>query len=310
MCRSRNLTSLLGTLAMAIVATALAGGTTDASDADAHRQAIETWRAERLARLRSESGWLTLVGLHELNEGRTSFGRDRSNGFALDHASLPPRAGVFEMREGKVSFTAQPGSNITHEGQPVAAIAMQPDSSGTPTVLAAGSLRFFVLDRGPKRYYVRVRDTEHPLRTGFRGLNHFPIDPAWKLEVRFESYDPPRTITITDVLGQGRDMPAPGALVFERSGREWRLDAVLEEPDAKELFVMFADGTSGRETYGGGRYLYVPLPVDGKVALDFNKAYNPPCVFSDFATCPLPPWQNRLTLRVEAGERRYERPGH
>lgn len=281
-----------------------------AADEAAYHREIEAFRAERLARLRSESGWLTLVGLHELGNGETSFGRATDNDFVLDHPALPARAGVFEQRAGRVSFTAQPGAGITHEGRPVTSIVMQPDTAEAPTVLAAGSLRLLVIDRGQK-LYLRVRDLEHPLRRSFRGLEYFPIDSSWKLEARFEPYDPPHTIRIVDVLGEEREMSATGALVFGRDGREWRLDAVLEEPDADELFVMFADGTSGRETYGGGRYLYVPRPADGRVPLDFNRAYNPPCVFSDFATCPLPPWQNRLDgLRVTAGERRYDRPGH
>jgi uncharacterized protein (DUF1684 family) len=152
---------------------------------------------------------------------------------------------------------------------------------------------------------VRVRDRESPRRRDFAGLEHFPASDAWVFDARFEPYVPAKTIRIVNILGLEEDEVSPGALVFEKDGREWRLDAIRESADAKELFVIFADGTTGRETYGAGRFLYVPLPQDGRVRVDFNRAYNPPCAFNRFSTCPLPPDQNRLALRVEAGELKY-----
>jgi uncharacterized protein len=277
----------------------------DAADPAAHRRAVEEWRATRFRNLTSESGWLTLVALRPLQSGSTTFGRARANVFRLEHAALPDRAGTFEVSNGKVRFVAHREGHVTHDGAAVTSIAMQPDTSGSPTVLATGSLRFFVIDRDGK-LYVRVRDVEHPLRRQFAGLDYFPIRPEWVIEARFEPYDPPRRIPIMDILGEERPMTAPGALVFEKNGREWRLDAIAEEPDAEQLFIMFADGTSARETYGAGRFIYVPRPKDGRVQVDFNKAYSPPCAFNEFATCPLPPPQNRLALRVDAGELNYE----
>ena len=154
-----------------------------------------------------------------------------------------------------------------------------------------------------------MRDVDHPARRQFAGLAYFPVGAGWVVDARFEAYDPPKRIPIMDILGEERHMSAPGALVFQKDGHLWRLDAIEEEPGAEELFIMFADRTSARETYGAGRFLYVPRPVNGRVPVDFNKAYNPPCAFNDFATCPLPPPQNRLELRVEAGELTYRRPG-
>jgi uncharacterized protein len=270
-------------------------------DPAAHRADAMAWRAKRLANLTSENGWLTLVALRPLAPGRISFGRAASNAFRLDHASLAAHAGTFEVAEDGVRFVAPPESGITHDGTPVTSLVMQPDTSGTPTILASGTLRFFVIDRDGKRY-VRVRDVEHPLRRKFAGLDYFPVDPAWVLEARFEPYVPPKRIPIMDILGEERPMLAPGALVFEKNGREWRLDAIAEGPDAEELFIMFADQTSARETYGAGRFLYVPRASDGRVQVDFNKAYSPPCAFNEFATCPLPPRQNRLALPIRAGE--------
>jgi uncharacterized protein len=131
------------------------------------------------------------------------------------------------------------------------------------------------------------------------------VSTDWVVNARFERYPAAHTLRIVNILGMEVDMQSPGAVVFTRDGRDWRLDTVLEQPGDTELFIMFADGTSGHETYGGGRFLYIPVPQGGSVAVDFNKAYNPPCALNEFATCPLPPPQNRLQLRVPAGEKKY-----
>jgi uncharacterized protein (DUF1684 family) len=275
-----------------------------AVDAAEEEQAVQQWRAKRVATLRSESGWLTLVGLYWLKEGKNTFGRAKANTLMLDHPALPASAGSFLLSNGHVKFAAHAGSGVTHAGKPVATIDLVSDAQAAPTVLSVGSLQFFVIER-VNRLGVRVRDTQHPARMQFKGLDYFPVSASWATEARFEPYVPARHIPIVNILGMTEQMAAPGALVFSKNGREWRLDAVLEEPGATELFILFADATSGRETYGAGRFIYVPLPVNGKVPLDFNKAYNPPCAFNDFATCPLPPQQNRLQLRVEAGEKKY-----
>jgi len=151
-----------------------------------------------------------------------------------------------------------------------------------------------------------VRDSDSPHRKQFSGLEYFPVNDGWVFNARFEPYAQRKQVSIVNILGMQEEMDAPGALVFTKDGKEYRLDAVLEAPDDKELFVMFADGTSGKETYGAGRFMYVEMPKDGVVRLNFNKAYNPPCAFNEFATCPLPPPQNRLTaLRIDAGEKSY-----
>jgi uncharacterized protein (DUF1684 family) len=136
-------------------------------------------------------------------------------------------------------------------------------------------------------------------------LQYFAIDPEWVFNARFEPYEPKRQIKIVNVLGLEDDMVSPGVIVFTKNGQEVRLDAVLDGDDATDLFVMFADGTSGHDTYGAGRFLHVPFATDDKTVVDFNKAYNPPCAFNDFATCPLPPYQNRVKLKITAGERKY-----
>lgn len=264
---------------------------------------LAEWREQRLARLTSETGWLTLVGLHWLRPGDNTFARD-ANRLVPDRSSVATKVGTFTLKDGVVTFTAAPKSDVQHDGVPVASLVMTPDTAGKPTTLASGSLRFFVIER-TGRFGIRVRDVDHPLRRNFRGLEYFPADVNWNIEARFEPYSPARQIPILNILGTTDQMVSPGALVFHKDGQEWRLDAVLESPDDDELFIMFADQTSGRETYGAGRFIYVPLPQDGKVQLDFNRAYNPPCAFNEFSTCPLPPMQNRLAMRVEAGEKKY-----
>jgi len=265
---------------------------------------LAQWRAQRAANLTSETGWLTLVGLFWLKDGDNSFGRSKSNRIALDHPSLAPTSGIFTVREGQVGFKALPGSGVTLDGRPVATLAMAPDTTDKPTLLASGSLRFYVIERAG-RLGVRVRDVDHPARKNFRGLEYFPEKPEWIVDARFEPYPGDKRIPIVNILGMTDQMHAPGALVFAKDGREWRLDALLESPDDDELFVMFADATSAHETYGAGRFMYIPLPRNGRATLDFNRVYNPPCAFNEFATCPLPPPQNRLALRVDAGEKKY-----
>ena len=264
------------------------------------------WRAERLAALTNESGWLTLVGLYWFRDGPNTIGQGRSNTIAIDNPELGPRAGAFVQQGNSVRFEASPRSCVRIGGQPVKTQVLTPDNAGEPQLMKCGSLEFYVIERGGKRG-LRVRDLASHARREFRGLDYFAFDPGWVVDARFEPYMPARHVPIVNVLGMELDMLSPGALVFERDGREWRLDALLENPAADILFVMFADGTSNRETYGAGRFLYVPLPVAGHVTVDFNRAYSPPCAFTAFATCPLPPDQNRIALRVAAGELKYQR---
>ena len=271
---------------------------------ESERAGVAAWRQQRLASLTSDSGWLTLAGLFWLKEGENSFGRGAANALRLDNPSLADGAGSFEVSGHRVRFTARPGSGITHDGRPVTTLELAADTSGEPTVLASGALRFFVIERAGN-LGVRVRDLDNPHRRQFQGLRYFPVSIGWVFDARFVPYEPARHIRIVNILGMEEEDVSPGAVVFTRDGREWRLDTVLEQPGDQELFIMFADATSGHETYGAGRFLYVPLPTHGTTRLDFNKAYNPPCALNDFATCPLPPPQNRLALRIDAGERVY-----
>jgi hypothetical protein len=283
-----------------------AAGMAGARDAalESERAAIARWRTERIESLTSDNGWLTIAGLYWLKQGENTFGRAPGNSLLLDNAALADTAGSFVLTGQQVRFVTRPGSGVTHDGQPVTALDLAADVSGAPTVLSCGALRFFVIERAGN-LGVRVRDLNDPHRSGFRGLEYFPVSTAWAVNARFERYQPAHQIKIVNILGMELEMESPGAVVFTKDGREWRLDTLLEEPGDGELFIMFADATSGHETYGAGRFLHVPIPTGATVPVDFNKAYNPPCALNEFATCPLPPWQNRLKLRITAGEKKY-----
>ncbi len=305
--RSPARAALLALLMSAVLPAAVPAGTaTPAADPAlaAERAVIAKWRSERVDGLTSDSGWLTLTGLFWFKEGANTFGRAPSNSLVLDNAALAATAGSFVLSGQKVRFIATPGGGVTHDGQAVESLDLAADTSGNPTMLASGALRFYVIERAG-HLGLRVRDLDNPHRLGFRGLEYFPISTGWVIDARFERYQPVRHIRIVNILGMEVDMESPGAVVFNKDGREWRLDTVLEDPADKELFIMFADATSGHETYGAGRFLYIPRPAGDAARVDFNEAYNPPCALNEFATCPLPPPQNRLKLAVTAGEKKY-----
>ena len=262
---------------------------------------VEAWRAERDARLRSPDGWLTLVGLSWLTPGENPVGADASNAVILPGTGIPPRIGSLWLEDGHVRF-------VPHQGVDLPEGALVDDLAGEPTVLQLGSLRFHVIKRGD-RFGVRVRHTAAPALATFAGMPHFPIDPSWRVTARLEPADPGATIEIVDVTGSLSRDETPGEVAFEREGATWRIAALPGDENDERLWLIFGDATNGTDTYGGGRFLYTePVAEDGTVVVDFNLAYNPPCVFSPYATCPLPPPQNRLALRIEAGEKDWHPP--
>jgi len=249
------------------------------------------------------------VGLLWLEPGDNSFGRAASNKIAMDYPVLPEQAGVFRVCGTQVVFTATPTAEILHDGRPVTTIGpLVDDAGGKPTILKTGTLSFYLLERSG-RLAIRVRDSAANTRTHFQGLMHFPIDEKWRLSARFEPFQPVKNVSIVNVLGMQEDMLSPGVLVFEVDGRQCRLEAVLESGET-DYFVMFTDRTNGKQTYAAGRCLYVSPPVGGVTVIDFNKAHNPPCCFTAFATCSLPQQQNRLHLAVTAGELKYQNSEH
>jgi uncharacterized protein (DUF1684 family) len=267
---------------------------------------VEQWRAARLERLKASDGWLSLIGLHWLKNGRNTVGSDKSNDIVL--AAGPAHLGTVTLKKGRTSIELDPKANATIDGKAVKTAELAADITGKPTIVAFGTASFYVIDRNGRKG-LRVKDTEADTRKHFVGIDYYPIDPSWRVEARFTEFKPPHTLEIPNVIGQIDKMPVPGKVEFERDGKTYTLLPVLEEPDAKELWFIFADKTSAKETYGGGRFLYSDMPKDGKVVIDFNKAYNPPCAFTPHATCPLAPRENRLGIAVTAGEKKY-RGGH
>ena len=276
---------------------------------EAYRAEVEKWRANREARLKADGGWLSLAGLFWLNEGPNRFGTDPAGDIVLPEGSAPAKAGVFELKAGQVTVALLPGASGRLAGQPVSSpTAMRPDTSGTPDVLEMGTLSMNVIKRGDK-YGIRLKDKNSAVRRGFLGLKWFDVKEDYRVEARFVSYPQPKPVKVPNVLGQSESMPSPGYAEFTLNGKAVKLDGVMEDPQAEQLFFILRDQTSGKETYGAGRFLYAELPKAGKIVLDFNKAYSPPCAFTPYATCPLPPPQNWMPVRVEAGEMAYGK-GH
>ena len=272
------------------------------SDDNSYRQKIEKWRAEKEAELKSDNGWLTVAGLFWLKEGVNRFGTDASNEIVLPEGSAPAKAGEFEFHAGKTTLRVENGVAATSNGKPVTTIELKTDEKQQPDIINIGSLSLNVIKRG-ERYGVRVKDKNSKQRREFTGLRWFDIKESYRITATFVRYDKPKEIEIPNVLGDVNKMPSPGYVTFKLDGKEYRLDPVLEGKD--KLFFIFSDSTSGKATYGAGRFLYADLPEGETVVLDFNQAINPPCAFTPFATCPLPPRQNRLRVAIEAGELNY-----
>jgi uncharacterized protein len=267
---------------------------------EACRREVAAWRAEREAGLKSPNGWLTLAGLFWLDEGDNSFGSDPAGRVVLPAGKAPAVAGTLVRHGRDVELRARPGVELTSGGKPVS--EMKLGYGAHPTVLNFGSISFFLIARGD-RLGVRVKDSQSPALAAFHGVDSFPLDTSWCVVARFEPRPQAKSIPITNILGMTQDTPSPGVVVFEHGGATYRLDA-LGEP-SKGLFLIFADRTTGSQTYGAGRFLDTEAPQNGRVLLDFNEAYNPPCAFTPYATCPLPPPQNHLAVAVTAGEKKY-----
>ena len=276
-------------------------------DTEVHRSEVERWQQERSTRLQQPDGWLSLVGLHWIEPGRHTIGADPSSGIVL--ATGPARLGTIERDGKQVTLALEEGVDATigERGERRALLAS--DATGAPTLVRFGSASFYLIERSG-RLALRVKDANAKTRTGFVGLDYYPVDPRFRFDARFEPHAPGKTIPIANIIGTLDPMPNPGAVVFEKDGVEHRIEAV-DEGDGK-LFLIFADRTSGKETYGAGRFLYADPPAAGsdRVVVDFNRAYNPPCVFTPHATCPLAPPENRLDLAITAGEKRYRGEVH
>ena len=254
-----------------------------ASEHGSYEAEIRTWHDKRIANLKQPVSWLSLVALDWLVEGKN----------ALDSI------GVVTVEKGAISFEALPSVKATLGGTMFSAGVLR---TGTDRV-EVGSRVFTIIKRGG-RFAVRMWDTNAEALKKFEGIERFPVSRQWRVEARWEPYFPSRPIKVPSVIpGYVEDYMVPGVAIFSIDGKEYRLEPVESGPTT--LFYIFADATNGKETYGAGRFLYSDPPKDGKVVIDFNKAHNPPCAFTGYATCPLPPESNNLSLRIEAGEKKF-----
>jgi uncharacterized protein (DUF1684 family) len=280
----------------------------DLDNADSHRRAIDEWHRGRIERLTREDGWLSLVGLFPIAQGTHRFGSAADNDLVFPERA-PARAGTLTVADSVVTLAAEEGVEMTHDGARVDRLVLASDrGGGKPTEIRLGTILFYVIDR-PGTLYLRVKDPESPVRRNFQGIERYPVSRKWRFEATLDPYNPPHRLVIPNIAGFDEVVDCPGALAFEVDGREYRLEPMSEEDG--EMFIVFGDATSGHETYGGGRFVYVDAPgPDGKTVIDFNKAYNPPCVFTAFATCPLPHRDNVLPMKVEAGEKMWAGAHH
>ena len=260
---------------------------------------ILAWRREKDKALRRRDGWLALAGLHWLAEGSQTAGSSDGADLRLP-ASVPPRLGSFEVRHGQVFFRRDRSLPTPLEGERSDGAALRPDDSEDPDFLRAGEVTLVVIQRAG-RLGLRVWDNARRERTSFRGRSWFDVDRAWSVQARFEVAPGGRRVVVPNQLGDLTEEPLLGSATFSLAGRAARLQAV-PTGDGK-LWFLFEDATNGETTYPAGRFLVAEPAEAGLTLLDFNRAYNPPCAFTPYATCPLPPKANRLRMRVEAGER-------
>lgn len=301
--------------ALAITVLALVCFKTKLSAADSADQQwkndLLSWRSKRAAGLQAPEGWLSLIGLDWLKDGDNSFGASEDNRFAIA-AKLPAHLAVVRVDKNALQLLAPAGGfpkELLVNGQPAKEQPLFADDAQKPSKLSIGTVTIIIIRRDD-RYALRIKDSLAPTRTDFHGLRWYAPNTSYRIRAKWVPYVPAKVLDIPTILGTVSKLPAPGAAEFSLEGKTMRLEPVLEEPDSKELFFIMRDTTSKATTYGAGRFLYTELPdhglaQPGELVLDFNRLINPPCAFTAYATCPLPPPQNRLPVEIPAGEQRY-----
>jgi uncharacterized protein len=278
---------------------------------DSWQRDLVAWREKRAANLQTPEGWLSLIGLEWLKEGDNSVGSAADNKIQI--AKVPAHLGIVRLeKDGKLQLLPASGGfpkELQVDGHPAQEQALLADDNPNRSKLSLGDVTIIVINRDG-RYGLRIKDAQAPTRVGFHGLRWYAPNPAYRVHAKWIPYNPPKMIDIPTILGTVSKLPAPGVAEFTIDGKVSRLEPVLEEPDSKELFFILRDTTSKTTTYGAGRFLYTELPdhglaQPGEIWLDFNQLVNPPCAFTPYATCPLPPTQNRLSVAIPAGEQRY-----
>ena len=265
------------------------------------KEDVAQWDAKRIASLKSANGWVNLAGLFWLAPGENKFGAASDNEIVFNDPRFPGHLGMFVLNDKEVIWKTAAGNDVYNKQQKVDQISIFDLSKSESIQLSYATFRWIIIKR-EDRIGVRFRDLDHPNLKTFQHIERYKPSLKWKLDATLEPslY---ASVSITNVLGQTYQMPSPGKVVFEVGGKKYKLDVVDEGGD--ELFILFGDETNADHTYESGRFMYIPKPdANGHTVLDFNKALNPPCAFSSFATCPLPPKQNVLPFAVTAGEKR------
>jgi len=263
------------------------------------------WREERDKSMRSPTSWLTIAGLFWLDEGENTFGTDETNKLVLPSGSTPSFCGKFILGDGTVKVMAAEGAGIKIKGEGIDEKILTSDNQGNPDVLELNDLRMWVIKRG-RRYAIRMRDPNARAYKEYKGLEFFPPSEKFRIKGNFVPYDKEKTIEITTVAGTKAEMISPGSVFFIMDGKEYSLEAFKENEKNTKLFIVFKDLTNGEKTFAKGRFLTVDVLENGKVDLNFNRAVNPPCNYTPYATCPVPPHKaNWLNVRIEAGEKAY-----
>lgn len=260
------------------------------------------WRKNRDTRMRAHTSWLTIAGLFWLIEGENSFGSSSENNIKLPESSSPPLAGKFIFKDNVVSVIAHPGVQFKVKSNPVTQMTLKADDSGDSDILELNNLNMWVIKRGD-RYAIRLRDLNAPPFKNYTGLDFFPPSEKFRIEADFVPFPSPKSVSVETVIGTETEMISPGHVKFTLDGKEFSLLAFQD--DDNSLFFVFRDETSGIETYEASRFMVSQILENGKVDLNFNRAYNPPCAYTPYATCPLPPPENELKLRIEAGEKKF-----
>ena len=268
-----------------------------------YTRAVEKWRNDRETNLKKETEWLTVAGLFWLKDGINTIGVGENFNVRLTDNFKKGKFGEINFKDGAAALKVETGVEAQSDGKNVSRIDLVSDEKGKPTEIRTGSQTFYLIRR-EDRFGIRLKDSNSEARRNFKGLHWFPIDETCKVTARFEAFPEPKEVMVPNVLGGNFKMKSPGMLKFTLKGKECSLQPVTE--DDGTLFIIFSDGSSRNDTYKSGRFLYADKPVNGEAVLDFNKAENPPCAFTPFATCPLPPPQNVLDVEIKAGEKRYD----
>jgi uncharacterized protein len=293
---------LIATASVGLILSMAGHSLIEAGGDERYRDQIEGWRQKREADLKADDGWLTVSGLHWLRPGETLLGSDPTNDLLLP-SRLPGSVGTISLSDATVEFKAASGVKVTRNGEPFDRGVIHSDAEEHPDTLAVDDVKLILIKRG-ERLAVRTKDNQSPLRAGFAGLRWYPVRDEWRIEARFVPSKTATKLKMDTIVGEVEETESPGDVTFQRGGKTYRLQAAGLKDG--RLWFVFRDGTSGRTTHGGARQLYAEPPRDGVVALDFNKATNLPCAYIPYATCPLAPPQNRLSLAIEAGELKYE----